>query len=197
MNNRGLVKYMFLVFATIISLYFIINMHGSMGVSHFYLVLILNFVLVSTMLMYVNKDKIKINKFIYDVILILLMIFSTIWFIYPFYTGITCFFAYNCTIEFKEALIIPYTLLLFISLVFNFRDLFNMSNKTNDILTIIVSMIIIIIHLRYYLEPNFLHRLVEGELYIGHSYDYVTQNYIYFIMMVLIVLLHHKVNKVT
>jgi hypothetical protein len=72
---------------------------------------------------------------------------------------------------------------LFIMLLFGFGDIFNKTNKANDILTIVASSLIILIHLRYYLDPSFIHRLNGGEQFIYYSYQYVTQNYLYFIII--------------
>ena len=123
------------------------------------------------------------------------MIFSTLYFLYFSYSEITCYFSNICDLESSTVFTIIYPIFLFMALFFSLSDVFNKTNKANDILTIIVSLLIILIHLRYYFEPKFIHNLVENGAYNQYSYYYVIQNYIYFVAMYLITLLHHKVNK--
>ncbi|MDD4608330.1 MAG: hypothetical protein PHD10_04300 [Bacilli bacterium] len=196
MNKRGLVKFIFILIASIISFYFMITTSDSGFESMFDLIMIFNFLFALTMFMFSKRNKIKRNKFIYNVSLIILIIFSTIYFLYFVYSHISCFFDIHCGIESYTFFSIIYPIFLFMMILFNFEDIFNKTNKTNDVLAISVSLIIIFIHLRYYLDSSFVHRLIDNNAYHQYSYHYVVQNYVYFIVMYLIVLIHYNVNKV-
>jgi hypothetical protein len=80
-------------------------------------------------------------------------------------------------------------------LLFSFSNIFHKTNKINYILTIVVSIIIILIHLRYYFDPNFANNLIDGSEGTKYSYIYIIQNYIYFTIMYIIVLIHEAINK--
>src|SRR5690554_2109684 len=102
MNKRGFIKYIFVFIAVFISLYFMGEMVYKLGIDGFSLVILFNLLLVLTIYMYSIKDRIKKNKFVYDVILILLIIFSMLWFLYLIFSYVICFFNYNCTPDFKN-----------------------------------------------------------------------------------------------
>ena len=193
-NKSGLIKYIFIFIAIFISLYFSGEMFYQSGIKGFSLIILFNSLLVLTIYMYSNKDRIKKFKFIYDVILILFSLLYIFLFLYIIWGYIICFSNYNCSPEFQGILFIALSLMM---LVFNFKDIFHQSNKTNDILTIIVSLLIILIHLRYYYDPYLVYYLIKEDFYQEYLYNYVTQNYGYFTMMYFILLIHRKINQMT
>lgn len=194
-NKGGLIKYIFICVTAVISFYFLTTSEVGFGPA-FGLPMIFAFLFALTIFMFFNMNKIKKNKFIYDVILLLLMIFTIGIFLYSIYCDIRCYFDARCMINFDSSFTMIFSMFLFVMLLFGFIDIFNKTNKTNDILTIVVSSLIILIHVRYYLDPNFIHKIVQGE-YIQYSYYYITQNYIYFIIMYTVVMLHRKMNKIS
>ncbi len=194
MNKRGLIKYIIIFMTAFISFYFIITSEIGFGPA-FGLPLIFALFFALTVFMYFNKNKISKYKFIYDVILLLLMIFFAVCLVYVFYTDIECYFDYRCSINLESKFTMIYFILLFIMLLFNFRDIFNKTNKVNDIMTIVVSLLILLIHTRYYLDSNFMHKIAGGEGYLQYSYSYITQNYIYFIIMYIVIMLHRRINR--
>jgi len=186
---------LYLFAAALISFYFLFNTNSSGYNSMFDLAMIFNFLFSLTIFMFTNKDKIKKNKFMYDVTLMLLMLFSIIYFVNFSYNQIACLFSSSCELEYKNVFSIIYPVFLFLILLYSFTDIFNKTNKTNDILAITVSTLIILIHLRYYFDSKFIHNIVVDEYYTQYSYHYVAQNYIYFAVMYLIFLLRHRVNR--
>lgn len=192
MNKRGLIKYIISIIATLISFCFMYssNIGGILPI-------LISLLFTITIFMFYNKEKIKKNKFIYNVTLMLLIVFSTALFLYIFFTTLACFFSIECSMELKNLFVVIYPTFLFLLILLGFNDIFHKTNKTNDILVIVISTIVILIHLRYYLEPNFTHKLIAGEGYYEYSYDYIMQNYIYFSIMYLLALMHYRVNKVS
>ena len=65
-------------------------------------------------------------------------------------------------------------------------------NKTNFVLTIIVSLVIILIHLAYFISPNL--KTIINDSQIGEKAIYITQNYIYFGIMYTLLLINKLVN---
>jgi hypothetical protein len=195
MNKRGLVKYIFVLMAAAISIYFLTaNDTGFNGMSP--IVLLFMFLYALPIFMFRYKNKIKKCKFIYDVILMLLMIFSIGISIFFLYNEIACYFKTDCFIELTPIFTALYPIFLFLMLLFGTTDIFHKTNKANDIFAISVSSLIILIHLRYYFDPNFAHKIIESESYNQFRYYYIAQNHVYFVIMYLIVLLHHRVNKI-
>jgi hypothetical protein len=192
----GIIKYIFICVTAFISYYFLITSEAGFG-NIFDFSMIFSLLSALTIFMLSNVNKIKKHKFIYDIILLLLMIFTIGIFLYIIYCDIVCSLDANCMVNFDSNFTIIFSMLLFIMILFGINDIFNKTNGVNDILTIIVSSLIILIHIRYYVDPNFIHKISEGEEFIEHSYYYVTQNYIYFIIMYAVVLLHRKVNKIS
>ena len=80
MNKRGLIKYIFILISAFISLYFMNTSNIGFSGSFLNLPMLFTFLIALTIFMFYKKNKIKKNKFVYDVILLLLMIFSAICF---------------------------------------------------------------------------------------------------------------------
>lgn len=192
MNKRGLIKYIFILISAFISLYFMNTSNIGFSGSFLNLPMLFTFLIALTIFMFYKKNKIKKNKFVYDVILLLLMIFSAICFALFLYSQVTCYIDINCNIDLGPIFTITYPIILFIILLFNFEDMFKQTKKANDILMTIVSILVILIHLRYYLDSNFIYRGNDEYLV---SYQYITQNYIYFIIMYVIIMLHRRINE--
>lgn len=195
MNKKELVKNFIVLLAVVISFYFMINANSTGINSIFNLLNIIDFMFALTIFMFCNMKKVKKNKFVYDVILMLLMFFSAAWICYLIYNIIVCFASVNCEIENNNIFILLYPTILFLMILFNINDIYKKTDKINYILTIVVSVVIILIHLRYYFNPNFANNIIEN--FDGNEYteNYVIQNYIYFTIMYLIVLINKAINK--
>lgn len=193
MNKRGLIKYILIVISSFISLYFLITSELGFG----FLPLLLLFILSLTIFMFVYRNKIKKYKSIYNVILMLMMAFFLTCLGFYLYSTISCYFDISCYVEDTMTPVLIYSMLLFLMLLFNFKDIFNNTNKLNDILTIIICSTIILIYIRYYFDGSFMHKIVKSEYYKQTSYLYITQNYIYFNILYIVNLLHKLVNNKT
>lgn len=194
MNKRGILKFVFVFIVTSVSFYFMINTSGIID-SIFNLTIALDFLITLTIYMYLNKNKIKKNKFIYDVILMLMMIFSALYIFYFIYSIISYSFSPSYNTEWNFVFAAIYPIFLFLMILFGLGDITHKTNKENDILTIIVSILILLIHASYYLEPNFVHKLTGNHSFDSFSYDYIAQNYIYFVIMYFVTFVHYIVNR--
>lgn len=79
-------------------------------------------------------------------------------------------------------------------LLFNFVDLDKDEAKTNYVLTIIVSFIILLIHINFYINPDL--RGIINVQAIGEKAFYIIQNYIYFGLMYTMILVNKLFNKI-
>ena len=195
MNKKEIFKFIFVLLVVIISFNFMLITEEIGLNSMFNILNIIDFFLALTIFMFYNMKRIKKFKFIYDVILMLLIVFSTLVILYILYTSISCFSSVNCLMEDNVLFIALYPTILFLMLLFSFNDIFHKTNKTNYILTITLNTIILLIHLRYYFDPNFINNLLDGDLGIQYSYVYVAQNYVYFIIMYIVILSQKIINK--
>lgn len=195
MNKKEIIKFIFVLIAVIISFNFMLRTEEVGLNSMFNIVNVIDFFFALTIFMFYNMKKVKRYKFIYDVTLMLLMVFSAAWIFFFLYSLISCFISINCSMEDTTFFIILYPTILFLILFFSFEDIFKKSNETNYILTIVVSIVIVLIHLRYYFDPNFINNLIDGNEGVQCSYIYVVQNYIYFAIMYIVVLVNQAINK--
>lgn len=79
-------------------------------------------------------------------------------------------------------------------LFFSFIELDEQGTRTNFALTVIVSLVIILIHLAYFISPNL--KTIINDSQIGEKAIYITQNYIYFGIMYVLLLIN-KLVKLT
>jgi hypothetical protein len=191
MNKRSLFKYILICITTILSVYFLIT---EKNIGFGILPMIIPFMFAIAVFMFSKKEKVKKFRFIYNVVLLLLMIFAIGLSLHIILNEIKYFIDHSCCANSMSIFVIIYLMLLFNLLLFCISDIFNKTDKVNDILTIVVSLIIILIHIRYYLDPHFIYRIIEGNEYLIYSNNYITQNYIYFIIMYAVVFLHRKFN---
>lgn len=195
MNKKEIIKFIFVLLVVIVSFNFMLRTEEIGLNSMFNMLNIITFFLALTIFMFYNMKRIKKFKFIYDVILMLLIVFSTLVILYILYISISCLSSVNCSMEDSVLFIALYPTILFLMLLFSFNDIFHKTNKINYILTIILATIILLIHLRYYFDPNFINNVLDGDLGIQYSYVYVVQNYVYFIIMYIVILSQKIINK--
>ena len=77
-------------------------------------------------------------------------------------------------------------------LFFSFIELDEQGTRTNFALTVIVSLVIILIHLAYFISPNL--KTIINDSQIGEKAIYITQNYIYFGIMYVLLLINKLVK---
>ena len=92
---------------------------------------------------------------------------------------------------------ICYLIILWITLMLSCYDIKKETNSLNDILTIIVSLVVCLIHYRYYVDPKFLHNLIDlsTSYVLQNSYGYVRQYYNLFIVMYVVLLINKWINN--
>lgn len=80
-------------------------------------------------------------------------------------------------------------LMLFI----NFSEIDKIESKTNNYLMIIVCLIILLIHLNYYVNPNLRPEINWSS--VDERAPYITQNYLYFAIMYGVIIVKKFLNK--
>ena len=71
-------------------------------------------------------------------------------------------------------------------------DIFYETDKKNDYLTMLVTVIILLVHLNYYFNPRFKN---TNTFLVQESYIYVEQNYIYFFLLYAITIINKLIKK--
>ena len=184
MNKRNIIK----IILSLISLIFIlIFQFKEQGLGFFILIPVL-FLL--TIYMYNFKDKITKYKFIYDVILMLLIFFSAL---------ILLFLIINLSNIIKNISLEPIAIFIFGGLYLHLKMFIdsiitykNELDKINDYMVIITSTIINIVFIRYYFD---ICNIISGSI---ERLEFIGQNYIYFFVMLLIVEIHKYItNKIS
>lgn len=195
MNKRGIISFIFVFLATLISFYFMIFTSMIFSNESIWTLLLISIIPITIFmyqeLKYIKKPKIK---FIYDILLLLLTIASIGIIIYIAYTIISCAFSENCSYELFTIYTILYIPTIVAIFLLSIPNIFRKTNKLNDYLTIIASIIIVLIHLRYYIDPNLLNNIYPN---MSGNDIFVTQDYIYFIILVVTVILHKFINRVS
>ena len=133
----------------------------------------------------VKKTKFKIPYLVVMVILYIFNLFVFVSLIFEIFVPM----AYTIEMDifskfnsFKDMFsVILFMMVLWFILFLSFDDLDKEEAKTNYILTIFVSLIIVLIHINFYINP-YLYPLV-GYNISGENALYITQNYSYFTLM--------------
>jgi len=92
-----------------------------------------------------------------------------------------------------------YRYILWITLLTNLFSIKKESNKLNDILTIIVCILISIIHYRYYIDPKFIHNLMNlktDSLILQNGYNFISQYYYLFSIILLILYIQNLILNI-
>lgn len=136
----------------------------------------------------------KPKKFYYIILSIVssINIFLIIYYLYYLISEYINCNSININIDFY------YLIILNIIFSISIFDLKKDTNKQNDILTIITCIIISLVHYRYFLDPHFLHNLVNlDSATVGNtSSHYIYQYYPYFIIMLSTLLIQRKINNI-
>ena len=194
MNKRGLIKLMFVFLAFFISFYFMNFETKILGIQSISLLFVLS-IIPLTIFMYQELKYIKNLKikFVYDVVLLLFTIGSICEIIFFVYNILSCIFSTTCSHDIAAISSIIYVPTIVSALLISITSVYRKTNKLNDYLTIIVSIIIIFIHLRYYFDNNLLNNIYPNSNNTEY-YVFVTQNYIYFNIMYVTAIIHKFIN---
>ena len=137
----------------------------------------------------------KIKNFILRVLTDILIVFTFLLVIY-FITNYVIDILnpkINITFDFLKSLVLIVILIyLFITHLFDIKK--EVSNK-HFIITTIISIITILIYLNYYVNQLFYHNNVGSMTDISMSYEYIYQNYIYFIILYGCLLINYICEK--
>lgn len=186
MNQRILLKLLFLIITLIISSIYIITTYDSII---YHLLLIPISILIITI-----KLKPKKTKKTYYIFLIIISLINILLLIYYLYYQVNGYIHWN-SLEIHTDLY--FLILLTITLTTNIFNLNKDTNKLNDILTIITCTIISLVFYRYYIDPKFLHNLIklDGAIVGNTSYHYIHQYYNLFSIMLLTLIIQNKINN--
>lgn len=138
----------------------------------------------------------SINNKIFNIVNDLLLILSIISLGYIMISTISCIRNIHCynNFEFESTILLHTSILtlLFINLI----DIKKEKTTLYNILSIVVSIIVIIIYVRYYFDNSFIHNYMninKNDMYV--TYTYITQNYIYFNILFISLLACYFINK--
>lgn len=151
-------------------------------------------IMISLSIIFIINNK-KIKNFIFRVITDLFIVFTFILVVYLIIDFIITLTNTNIAITndfIKPLILIVITIYLFMNHLFDLKK--DVSN-TNFILTITISLITILIYINYYFNPLFYHNNVTIFTDISISYEYIYQNYIYFIILYGSLLTNYYVMK--
>ena len=194
MNQRAILKLLFLTITLIISNIYIFftaeAIYFNSPATPLYLIPI-------TFLIIILKQKKKPKKHsrIFHILYYLICSINIILFLYYLYVIIFNYIKWNYI---EPNFAFYYLVILHTSFILSLYDLKKDTNKLNDILTIITCLIISIVHYRYYIDPHFLHNLVNLEdAMVGNtSGSYINQYYNCFSIMFLTVLIHKEIQNI-
>ena len=177
-----------------ITIYFVSKF--SMVVGYDFLTLMYPFILSVAITMLYKKKSIKKCSSLYNVILLLIMLFGILFIAYIIYSIMNCMCSSVCSNNWNVYQQLLLLLVLFILLLFNIVDINKLQNIKTHIFTWIISTIVIMIYLRYYYDIGFIHNyMYQNQYQIQDSYIYITQNYIYFNILYISILIHYVMNK--
>lgn len=148
--------------------------------------------------MFMKRKEVNKYKSIYNVIMMLLVVFSFLFLGILIYSNITCMIDKHCSNNYETEGLILLLTVLYTLLFTNIVDIKLKHNKMYDILLYIISVVVFIIYGRYYLDNDFYHNymnLNKEDINIQNSYLYITQNYIYFNIVYLCLIIYYFVNR--
>lgn len=195
--NRNIVKLFFVVIAVLLSFFtFLSTRYEYSTMSGISVLLSLFFAIPIVMHSKINIIRNKKLKLIYRIIMYVLYFVS-----FLIVLSLALDMVINQTNIFLkfDNLKEKFSNLLFMTtswlmLFFSFGELEEQNNKKNFVLTIVVSLVIVLIHLAYFISPNL--KTIINDSQIGEKAIYITQNYIYFGIMYVLLLIN-KLIKLT
>ena len=175
MNKRNLIKSVLVLISIILIIWFQIKIED-IG-----FVFLIPFLFIITNYMHRYKDNIKKFKFIYDVILMILMLFSLLLGLYIIIGQLKSLESITNTPALIYLFILYFIIKIFID---SLIDMKKDTNKINDYITIIVFTIINLIYIRYHFEVSL---VIKTTL---ENSEFIKQNYIYFFIILLVIEIH-------
>lgn len=149
-----------------------------------------------TIVMWYKRNDINRFQFLYNVLFLLLFLGSVFIILSFGYSMITCMLSTTCSNSWDTRGLWILLVGLFTLLILHIVDFNQPKKMTHHILTWIISLTFIMIFLRYNYDIDFIHNYIYQNQYeLENSYIYVTQNYIYFDIMYISLLLHYFLNK--
>lgn len=192
MNKRALVN---LILSTVVLILLIKCFLTQTGLYSIYIFSIDIFI-VATIFMYQRKNNIKKMKFVYDVILMLMMFFSFLILGYIFYAFISQVLNNNILDDYVSILYIVFPIFNLIIIIFSFCNLFKKTNKNNDYLSIFCSVLITVIYIRYLNMPIFNNISLNDSNFDLYA-KAINQNLPYFTSLYFLATVHYFLNKVS
>ena len=194
MNKRGLIKFI-LVLINMIVTFLVIN--AEVSFTDPLTILLLSLIPITLVMFHYRNilNKFKELKFTYDVILMILMLAS---FLFTLYFGFAMLSNVTSVLEGDNSglYFFLYIVVLMALLLFSFTDIFKKTNKTNDILVIVICLVTIFMSFRVYIIPGFNQDIFVYFELSRNIYSYVSEFYGYFLLMNVIALIHYEINKV-
>lgn len=195
--NKNYIKLYLIIITVLLSFYtFLSTRYEYSTVSE--ISIVLSFIFALPILMHskyniIKKEKIKI------VYLIIMLILYLISFIIILCLLIDIIKYQNSIFIIFDTIKVIFSNLLFMTtswlmLLINFIDIDKEERKETYIITIIVLSVIILVHINYYINPNL--KTIINETTIGEKALYITQNYIYFGLMYILILIKKFINKI-
>lgn len=195
--NKNYIKLYLIIITVLLSFYtFLSTRYEYSTVSE--ISIVLSFIFALPILMHskyniIKKEKIKI------VYLIIMLILYLISFIIILCLLIDIIKYQNSIFIIFDTIKVIFSNLLFMTtswlmLLINFIDIDKEERKETYIITIIVLSVIILVHINYYINLNL--KTIINETTIGEKALYITQNYIYFGLMYILILIKKFINKI-
>ena len=195
MNKRSLIKFALVLITLLLSNFLV----GNEAVSLDPLSMLIYLLFPVTLLMFFYRKSFKKHKkfqFVYDVVLIIFMLTSFLlgsYFLFSVIISISNYQGYDDMVPIYWYL---YVMSIITLLLFSFTDIFKKTNKKNDILVIIISLVIIFMMFRVYIIPGFNQDIFVYYEVSKNIYNYVSEFYVYFLILNVAALIHYFINKV-
>lgn len=149
-----------------------------------------------TILMWYKKDSVKKFKYLYNIVLLLLLVYSVIIF-YSFISSIiSCVFKEEYVLDWSVYglhILLIELFSLFLVYLFDFKK---KKSTLNHILVLLVSIILIGLVFRYNYDIDFVHNYLNYKRYeLYNSYTYIVQYYFYFNIICFCLVMYYFLNR--
>ena len=194
MNPRACFKYLLLIIGFVCSCFFMIitNKLSDLGLFGIFGGILLSF----NILMFNKKSSVKKDNKMFKIFFLILTILDVL--IWGNYICLVIreFISFG-TIDFRVSYI--YFTVFCIMVVNDFWDIFKSSNILYDVLVMMVCIMVIFVHYRYYIDGRLLHNLLGvrdvNSVILQHSYIYITQYYWLFSIMYIVLIINKRLNN--
>lgn len=190
--NKKYIKFIFSLISVLISfIVFIVTRYENSEINS--LVIPLSFLFALPIFMHYKYKKYKNTKFNKIYLIVLIILYTVCAFILSS-IEISYLFSMNNIFRLFNSLNITliFMTLSWLILFFEFDDLSNEYFNADFYLTILVSITIILIHINYCLNPNL--SVIDDTVMVEENAIYLIQNYSYFSIMYIVVLINKVKN---